>query len=109
MLGLIPQVYVSAAIGKLRPSVGFYLYIIKKRRKKVFKVRPYYMPYSVRWQKSMSWIRMAISNRNENKFYLRLLNEVYLVLFYTKGFSLALKTKHYKIILLYKSSKHYKW
>lgn len=40
---VLPILSMYEALVKIRPLVGFYLYFIKKKRKKIFKIIPYYM------------------------------------------------------------------
>jgi len=44
-LFVIPVFYLIEALLKIRPLVGFKLYKSKKKRKKLLKLSPYYIPF----------------------------------------------------------------
>jgi hypothetical protein len=49
----MPLFFFFQALLSVRPVIGFYLYIIKKKQKKTIKIKPYYMSFLGRWQKAI--------------------------------------------------------
>lgn len=110
LLNTIPVFYFFESILKIRPLIGFYIYIIKKKKKKQVKIKPYFMSFRNRWQKAIYWFTRSIKiEMSKQKFYVNLINELYSILFLDKSNSLKQKMKYYKTILLFKTSKNFKW
>jgi ribosomal protein S7 len=107
-LNSISIFYFFEALLKVRPLVGFYSYIIKKKNKKKIKIKPYFMNFLARWQKAIYWLSRSIKMQNE-KIYLNFINEIYNIIFFEKGNTIKQKMKFYKTIILFKTSKNYKW
>jgi ribosomal protein S7 len=109
-LNTIPIYYFFETIFQVRPLIGFYIYIIKKKKKKKIKIKPYFMNFLSRWQKAIYWLTRSIKiELGKQKFYFSIINEFYRVIFLGKSNTLQQKIKFYKTILLFKTSKNYKW
>jgi len=110
-LSVIPIFYFFETLLKIRPIIGFYLYIIKKKRKKKkIKIKPYYMTFKRRWQKAIYWLTRTLKmEREKQQLSFGIINELYSIVFFGKSLALKQKKRHYNTILLFKSSKNYKW
>lgn len=109
-LNTIPIFYFFEALLKLRPVMGFYIFIIIKKKKKKIKIKPHFMNFWARWQKAIYWLTRSIKFNNEKiKFSFNLINELYNIIFFEKSNSLNQKAKYYKTILLFKTTKNYLW
>lgn len=106
---VLPILSMYEALVKIRPLVGFYLYFIKKKRKKIFKIIPYYMSIISRWRKAVYWLSLSIKSSFYTSILNRIFHEFYSINFFQKSKAINQKYKYYKLILLHKSSKHYKW
>lgn len=100
--------YLFESLFKIRPLIGFYIYIIKKKKKKKIKIKPYFLTFWARWQKAIYWLSRSIKIQVEN-FCFNIINEFYNIIFFDHSNALLQKIKYYKTILLFKTSKHYKW
>lgn len=102
--------YLFEALFKIRPLIGFYIYIIKTKQTKKIKIRPYFMPFEARWQKAIYWFSRSIKMENQKQsFLLTVSDELYNVTQLDKSSSLSQKIKYYKTILSFKTSKNYTW
>lgn len=109
-LNTIPLFYFFEALLKLRPVMGFYIFIIIKKKKKKIKIKPHFMNFWARWQKAIYWLTHSIKFNNDKiKFSFNLINELYNIVFFEKSNSINQKIKYYKTILLFKTSKNYLW
>lgn len=108
-LGFLFILYFFESIITIRPLIGFYRYIIKKKRRKIIKIIPHYMSYYSRWNKGIFWFVRSIQIRYENKLYLKVINELFDINFLKISSAIKHKLLNYKIVVLYKSSKNYKW
>jgi len=50
---LMPLFFFFESLLKVRPLLGFYLYIIKRKKIKKIKITPYFMPFENRWKKAI--------------------------------------------------------
>ncbi len=107
-LNSIPLFYFFESLLKVRPLIGFYIYAIKKKNKKRLKIKPYFMRYPARWQKAIYWLSRSVKIEKEKLFF-NLINELYCIVFLEKSNTLRQKMKYYKTILLFKTSKNFKW
>jgi ribosomal protein S7 len=104
-----PLIYFYEALLKLRPLIRCRVYLVKKKRKKHYKLQTPCMSFSSRWCKAVSWLVLAIKTRTELDFIQRLLLEVFYINFMNKSEALNMKTLSYKKITEHKGSKHFKW
>lgn len=109
-LNTIPIFYFFESLLKLRPVMGFYIFVIIKKKKKKIKIKPHFMNFWARWQKAIYWLTRSIKfDKEKTKFSFILMNELYNIVFFEKSNSINQKTKHYKTILLFKTTKNYLW
>ena len=66
------------------------------------------MTFLARWQKAIYWLSRSIKLEKEILIY-NFLNEIHNIVFLEKSNALRQKIKYYKTILLFKSTKRYKW
>ena len=100
--------YLFESLLKIRPLIGFYIYVIKKKRKKKIKIIPYFLTLWARWQKAIYWLSRSIKMQ-KLKFSFKIINELYNLIIFENSNALTQKWKYYKTIILFKTSKHYKW
>ena len=109
-LNTVPVFYFFEALLKLRPIISFYIFIVIKKKKKKIKIKPHFMNFWSRWQKAIYWLTRSIKlNKEKIKFTFNLINEIFNIIFFEKSHSLIQKTKYYKTILLFKTTKNYLW
>ena len=109
-LNTIPLFYFFETLLKIRPLIGFYIYVVKKRKKKKIKIKPYFMSFRARWQKAIYWFSRSLKmDFGKNNLSSSILIEIYNIVFFEKSRVLQQKIKYYKTILLFKTSKNYKW
>jgi len=109
-LNTTPIFYFFEAILKLRPVMGFYVFIITKKKKKKIKIKPHFMNFWTRWQKAIYWLTRSIKMDTQKiNFAFNLINELYNITFLEKSNALRQKSKYYKTILLFKTTKNYQW
>lgn len=102
--------YFLESLLKIRPLIGFYVYIVKKKKKKQIKIKPYFMSFKNRWQKAIYWLSRSLKmDIGKHNISVNIINEIYNIVFLDKSNSLKQKTKYYKTILSFKSSKNFKW
>ena len=108
LLNTIPLFYFFETLLKIRPVIGFYIYIIKINKKNKIKIKPYFMTFTARLQKAIYWLSRSIKIEKE-KLSFNIINEFYNIVFFNRSNALLQKMKFYKTILLFKTSKRYKW
>ena len=108
ILNSLPIFYFFEALLKIRPLIGFYIYIIKKKQKKKIKIKPYFMGFIARWQKGIYWLTRSIKMQSENLLF-NFINDLYNIVYNDKSNALKQKVKFYKTILLFKTSKNFLW
>lgn len=110
VLGTVPIFYFFESLLKLRPLIGFYIYITKKKKKKHIKIKPYFMNFKNRWLKAIYWLSRSLKMElGTHSLSINFINELYSIVFLEKGNSLQQKTKYYKTILSFKTSKNFRW
>ena len=110
LLGTNSIFFFFESLIKLRPLVGFYVYVIKKKKKKSIKIKPHFMNFKNRWLKAIFWLSRSLKiNISKNSLLINFINELYSIVFLDRGNSLQQKTKYYKTILSFKTSKNFKW
>ena len=109
-LNSIPLFYFFEALLKVRPLIGFYIFIIKNKKQQKIKIKPYFMNLYSRWQKAIYWFSRSLKMETGklNLPYI-FINELYNIVFLEKSNTLVQKIKYYKTILLFKTSKNYNW
>ena len=109
-LNIIPLFFLFEALFKIRPLIGFYIYIVKTKQNKKIKIKPHFMPFEARWKKAIYWLSRSIKiDRDKQSFFSNIINEVLNITTLEKGISLQQKIKYYKTILSFKTSKNYIW
>jgi len=109
-LNTIPMYYFFETILKLRPVMGFYVFIITKKKKKKIKIKPHFMNFWARWQKAIYWLTRSIQmEKGTITFFFNLINHLYNIIFFEKSNALRQKIKYYRTILLFKTTKNYLW
>lgn len=109
-LNTLPIFYFFESVLKLRPVMGFYIFIITKKKKKKLKIKPHFMNFWARWQKSIYWLTRSLKlDKQKIKFSFNLINELYNIVFFEKSNALNQKKKYYRTILLFKTTKNYQW
>lgn len=105
-----PLFFFFQALLSVRPLIGFYLYIIKKKQKKTIKIKPYYMSFLGRWQKAIYWFTRIFKIEHTKKGLSHIiLYEIYNITYNNLSPILKQKIKFYQTILFFKSTKNYKW
>jgi hypothetical protein len=100
--------YLFESLLKIRPLIGFYIYVIKKKKIKKIKIIPYFLTFWARWQKAIYWLSRSVKMQSA-KFSFKIINELYNLIVFEKSNALTQKLKFYKTIVLFKTSKHFKW
>lgn len=109
-LGTSPIYFFFESVLKLRPLVGFYIYVAKKKKKKRIKIKPYFMNFKNRWLKAIFWFSRSLKiDMGRQNLPVNIINEIFSIIFLEKGHSLKQKAKYYKTILSFKTSKNFKW
>lgn len=105
-----PLFFFFQALLEVRPLIGFYLYISKKKQKKIIKIKPYYLSFIGRWQKAIYWFTRGLkTNLYMHGFYTSFVQELFNITYLNVSNVLKQKLKFYQTILLFKSTKNYKW
>lgn len=105
-----PLYFFFQALLAVRPLIGFYLYVIKKKQKKTIKIKPYYMSFSGRWQKAIYWFTRIFKIEHTTKGLSNgIMYEIYNISYAHSSPVLKQKIKFYQTILFFKSTKNYKW
>jgi hypothetical protein len=94
---------------RLKPIIGYHIFIINRNRKKLIKIHPYLLNEIVRWRRSIIWFCRSVRLSAEGSFIDKILAEVYNITFLNKSNALLYKIKHYTIISNHKTSKNYLW
>lgn len=103
-------VFFFEAIYKIKPSLGFHFYILKrKNRKRIIKLKVFLMGKNTRLNKSIFWLYSSIARYKDLSLVSKILGEIYYLNFYNKSYALNYKLTHYNIILNHKLSKHFFW
>jgi hypothetical protein len=97
------------SITRLKPIIGYYLFIINRNRKKLIKIHPYLLNENIRWRRSILWFCRSVQISTEFTLVSKVLSEVYNINFLNKSNALLYKIKHYTTISTYKTSKNYLW
>jgi len=98
------------AIYKLKPILGYNLFIVKKKnRKKLIKIHPFLLNERMRTNRAIFWLCRAIKLRVEFSFTLKVLCEIFSINFLHTSLALLQKIKSYTIISVNKTSKNYLW
>ena len=110
LLGNSSVFYFFESLLKIRPLINFYIYTVKKKKKKQIKIKPYFMSFRNRWHKAIYWLSRSLKmDIGKQNIIINMINELYNINFLDKSQSLKQKAKHYKTILSFKTSKNFKW
>jgi len=109
LLFFLPLIYFYEALVKLRPLIRCRVYLIKKKRKKHYKLQTPAMTFPSRWSMAVSWLVTAIKTRIELYFVERFITEIFSINFLNKSEALNIKRRSYKKIIEHKGSRHFKW
>ena len=105
-----PLFFFFESLLKLRPILGFYIYIVKKKKIKKIKIKQFFMKFNNRWKKAIYWISRSIKIiKNDITFAIAITNELYNISILNGGQALLQKSKHYKALTVHKTSKNLRW
>lgn len=109
-LNKVPLFYFFEALLKLRPLIGFYIYIVKTKQAKRVKIKPHFMSFESRWKKAIYWLSRSIKmEREKYNFINNITTELLTTINTEKSISLLQKVKYYKTILSFKTTKNFTW
>lgn len=94
---------------KIKPMIGLKLYLVQKKKIQRTIAIPYILRISLQYKKAMFWLSNAIKIRKEKKWSLKLFHEFYDIILNKMGNAFLKKKDFYKYVILFKTTKKFKW
>lgn len=97
------------SLEKVKPTIGLKFYVLKKKKVQRMTAIPYIATVVLQYKKAIFWLMNAIQIRKEKKWCFKVFQEFYDILLNKSGASLLKKKEFYKYVILFKTTKKFKW
>jgi len=101
--------YFFEILEKIKPIIGLKLYKNNSRKVKKSDATTMLLQITSQYKKAIFWLSRAIKLRKEKSLSTKIYNEFVDILFNNTGFALKKKKEHYKLTVLFKTRRKFKW